>query len=146
MSTLRLLISMTLNLPNKVALRMKEIRLEFFLKTSPTVLFSRISTPSGLSEWFADNVKVEGKIYTFIWGKTEQQAEILTMIPNVSISFRWLEMESGYDFGFNIIQDELTGDVALIVTDNIDEDEAEPEDVCNLWCSQVAKLKHMIGS
>jgi len=123
---------------------MKEIRLEFFLKTSPTVLFSRISTPSGLSEWFADNVKIEGKIYTFIWGKTEQQAEILTMIPNVSISFRWLDMESGYEFGFNIIQDELTGDVALIVTDNIDEDEAE--DTCNLWCSQVAKLKHMIGS
>ena len=123
---------------------MKEIRLEFFLKTSPAVLFNRISTPSGLAEWFADGVKVEGKIFTFNWGKTEQQAEILTMIPNVSICFRWLEMESGYEFGFNIIQDELTGDVALIVTDSIDENEAE--DISHLWCTQVAKLKHMIGS
>jgi uncharacterized protein YndB with AHSA1/START domain len=135
---------MTLNLLNKVDLQMKEIRLEFFLKTSPTVLFSRISTPSGLAEWFADSVKVEGKIFTFIWGKTEQSAEILTMIPNVSINFRWLDMESGYEFGFNIVQDELTGDVALIVTDSVDENEAE--DTGNLWCSQVAKLKHMIGS
>ncbi len=123
---------------------MKEIRMEFFLKTSPSVLFSRISTPSGMAEWFADNVKVEGKIFTFIWGTTEQQAEILMMVPNVLISFRWLDMDPGYEFGFNIIQDELTGDVALIVTDNIDDEDAE--DTRNLWTSQVAKLKHMIGS
>ncbi|HEY3389452.1 MAG TPA: START-like domain-containing protein [Prolixibacteraceae bacterium] len=123
---------------------MKEIRLEFFLKTSPTVLFSRISTPSGLAEWFADNVKEEGKIFTFIWGNTEQKAIILTMIPNESISFRWLDMEPGYEFGFNILQDELTGDVALIVNDNIDEDDVE--DTRNLWGSQVAKLKQTIGS
>ena len=123
---------------------MNEIRLEFFLKTSPAVLFSRISTPSGLSEWFADNVKYEGKIFTFIWGNTEQRAEILTMMPNESICFRWLDMEPCYEFQFNIIQDELTGDVALVVTDHTDEDEIE--DTKNLWCSQVAKLKQMIGS
>lgn len=123
---------------------MKEIRLEFFLKTSPSVLFSRISTPSGLAEWFADNVKVDGKIFTFFWGETEQQAIVLTTIPNVLINFRWLDGEPSYEFGFNIIQDELTGDVALIVTDNIEEEDAE--DARNLWISQVAKLKHMIGS
>lgn len=123
---------------------MKEIRLEFFLKTSPAVLFSRISTASGLAEWFADNVKVDGKILTFIWGSTEQQARILTMIPNESIRFRWLDMEPFSEFGFNIMQDELTGDVALIVIDNADEEDAE--DSSKLWCTQVAKLKHMIGS
>jgi len=123
---------------------MKEISLEFFLQTSPAVLFSRISTPSGFAEWFADNVKQEGKIFTFIWGNTEQRAEILTMIPNESISFRWLDLEPGYEFGFNIMQDELTGDVALVVTDRIDEDDVE--DTTKLWCSQVAKLKQMIGS
>jgi uncharacterized protein YndB with AHSA1/START domain len=123
---------------------MKEIKLEYFLKTSPSVLFSRISTPSGLAEWFADNVKVDGKIFTFIWGSTEQQAEILSIVPNVLINFRWLDMDPGCEFGFNIIQDELTGDVALVVTDNVDEDDAE--DTRNLWSSQVAKLKHMIGS
>lgn len=123
---------------------MKEIRLEFFLKTSPSVLFSRISTASGLAEWFADNVKVDGKIFTFIWGSTEQQALILALIPNESIRFRWMDMEPSYEFGFNIIQDELTGDVALVVTDNTDDDEVE--DNSNLWRTQVAKLKHMIGS
>ena len=123
---------------------MNEIRLEFFLKTSPAVLFSRISTPSGLAEWFADNVIESGKIFTFIWGSSEQKAVILTKTPNESITFRWLDMELGYEFGFKILKDELTGDVALIVTDNIDDDDVE--DTQNLWNSQVLKLKQMIGS
>ncbi len=123
---------------------MKEIRLEFFLKTSPAVLFSRISTPSGLAEWFADNVKVDGKIFTFVWGATEQQAQILAMIPNESIRFKWMDSEPFYEFSFNISKDELTGDVALIVIDNSEDDEVE--DNSSLWCSQVAKLKQMIGS
>jgi uncharacterized protein YndB with AHSA1/START domain len=144
MAILQLFIRTPSNLQNFVALFMKEIKLEFYLKTSPAVLFSRISTPSGLAEWFADNVKVDGKIYTFFWGDSEQKAEILTMITNESISFRWLDMDPEYTFGFNIVQDELTGDVALIVIDNIDDDEVE--DTSKLWGSQVAKLKQMIGS
>ena len=123
---------------------MKEIKLEFFLKTSPTVLFSRISNPSGLAEWFADNVKVEGKIYTFFWGDTKQKAEIMTLVPNESIGFKWLEMDPGYEFIFDIVQDELTGDVALVITDKIDD--GDVEDAKNLWSSQVAKLKQAIGS
>jgi hypothetical protein len=66
------------------------------------------------------------------------------MVPNVSISFRWLDQEPDSKFGFNIVQDELTGDVALIVIDHVDE--SDVEDTRNLWVSQVAKLKHMIGS
>jgi len=123
---------------------MKEIKLEFFLKTSPSVLFSRISNPSGLAEWFADNVKIEGKIFTFYWGDSEQKAEILTMIPNETISFRWLDMGAGYEFRFDIVKDELTSDVALVITDNVDDDDAD--DTRILWSSQVSKLRQAIGS
>jgi len=124
---------------------MKEIKLEFSLNTSPTVLFSRISNPSGLAEWFADNVKIDGKIFTFIWGDTEQQAEVVDMTINSSITFRWLEQENGHEFRFDIIQDELTKDVALNITDYIDDDEEE-EDSKDLWDSQIGKLKQIIGS
>ena len=123
---------------------MKEIKLEFILKTSPAVLFSRISNPSGLAEWFADNVKLDGKIFTFYWSDSNQQAEILATIPDKFISFRWLDMGSGYEFSFDIVKDELTGDVSLIITDNVDDDDAT--DTKNLWSSQVAKLKQAIGS
>lgn len=121
---------------------MKKIRLEYLLKTTQSLLFSRLSSASGLAEWFADNVIIEGKKITFFWGKTTQQAEILQVINNDSIRFRWLDIEE--EFEFLISQDELTGDVALIVTDSIEED--EEKDSINLWNSQVLKLKHAIGS
>jgi uncharacterized protein YndB with AHSA1/START domain len=144
MSILHLLIKSIKVLPIKAKFRMKEIKLEYILKTSPAVLFSRISNPSGLAEWFADNVKVEGKICTFYWGNSNQQAEILMIIPDKHISFRWLDLDPDYRFSFDIVQDELTSDVSLIITDNVDDDDAT--DAKNLWSSQVAKLKQTIGS
>ncbi len=144
MSILHLLIKSIKLLPIKAEFRMKEIKLEFILKTSPAVLFSRISNPSGLAEWFADNVKFDGKIVTFYWSNSNQQAEILMTVPDKFISFRWLDMDPSYEFSFDIVKDELTGDVSLIITDNVDDDDAA--DTKNLWSSQVAKLKQAIGS
>jgi uncharacterized protein YndB with AHSA1/START domain len=123
---------------------MKEIQHEYLLKTSPPVLFSRISSASGLAEWFADNVIVEGGIYTFFWGNVEQQAEIVRVTPNESVRFRWLDPGVSGEFEFCIVKDDLTGDIALVISDNIDED--DEEDSKNLWDSQVSKLKQVIGS
>jgi uncharacterized protein YndB with AHSA1/START domain len=123
---------------------MKEIQQEYLLKTSPPVLFSRISSASGLAEWFADNVIVEGGIYTFFWGSVEQKAKIVHITHNESIRFRWLDPNLDCEFEFCIMKDELTGDIALIVTDNIDEE--DEADAINLWDSQVSKLKQVIGS
>ena len=53
----------------------EKIELEYTLNTSPGILFNRLATPSGLSEWFADDVMVDGKIFTFIWKGSEQRAE-----------------------------------------------------------------------
>ena len=45
---------------------MKEkFELEFLLKTSLRVLDNMIGSPSGLSEWFADNVTVRDDMYSF---------------------------------------------------------------------------------
>lgn len=123
---------------------MKEIQQEYLLKTSPPVLFSRMSSASGLAEWFADNVTVEGKIFTFFWGDVQQHAEVVRIVQNESIRFRWFDSNDESEFEFRIMKDELTGDIALIITDNIEgEDE---EDAKNLWDSQVSKLKQVIGS
>lgn len=123
---------------------MKEIQQEYLLKTSPPVLFSRMNSASGLAEWFADNVTVDGKIYTFFWGEVQQQAEVVRIIQNESIRFRWLDSDDGSEFEFRIMKDELTGDIALIITDTIDSE--DEEDSKNLWDSQVLKLKQVIGS
>lgn len=114
------------------------------MNVSPYFLFSRLSTPGGLSEWFADNVNLHGKVFTFFWGKTHQRAEILQQKEGRYIRFRWLEKgcENCF-FEFRIRQDELTGDVALIITDFADGQ--EQDDAIDLWNSQIAKLKHVIG-
>ncbi len=123
---------------------MKEIQQEYLLKTSPPVLFTRISSASGLAEWFADNVEVDGGIYKFYWGDTFQEAEIVKLVPNESIRFRWLDSSFPGEFEFCIVIDDLTSDIALIITDNIDDD--EEQDAKILWDHQVAKLKQVIGS
>ena len=123
----------------------KKIELEFPINVSPKVLYYRLSTPSGLSEWFADDVNLKDSVFTFIWDGNEQQAELLSKKDNRSIRFRWLDSddEESY-FEFRISQDDLTGDVSLMITDHVEEDEVE--DTTDLWEKQVAELKHNLGS
>jgi len=118
--------------------------LEFTLNTSPKVLFNRLSTPSGLSEWFADDVNLKADKFTFIWDGHEQVAEVLSKKSNNHIRFRWIDTEDqdAY-FEFRIQKDELTGDLALIVTDFAEEE--EKDDAIELWNSQISELKHVIG-
>jgi len=122
----------------------KKIELEYIINSSPKVLFPRLSTPGGLSEWFADNVNLKGKIFTFIWESSEQKAELLLKKDNKYVRFRWLDendKKSYFEFRLNI--DELTGDVALLITDFAEDD--EKDDTIYLWDTQISKLKHVIG-
>ena len=120
-----------------------KIQLEYVLNCSPKVLFNWLSTASGLTEWFADDVKVKGKIYTFIWEGSEQTAEMTLHKENKLVRFSWLDEEDSY-FEFRITQDELTGDVSLIIIDFAEDDEFEGTK--GLWDTQIADLKHMLGS
>lgn len=118
--------------------------LEYTMNTSPKVLFNRLSTPGGLSEWFADDVNLRKGKYTFLWEGTEQIADVVTKKDNKYIRFKWEddEEEEAY-FEFKIHIDELTGDLALLITDFAEED--EKEDAIDLWDSQISELKHVIG-
>lgn len=122
----------------------KKYELEYAINSSPRVLFNRLSTPGGLSEWFADDVNLRGSIFTFIWEETEQQAEVMQRKDNKYIRFRWIEDEDdSIYFEFRLTQDELTGDVSLLITDFADDD--EKDDAVDLWDTQIAELKHVIG-
>ncbi len=120
-----------------------KIQFEYVLNCSPKVLFNWLSTASGLAEWFADDVKVKGKKFTFIWEGSEQSAEMTLHKENRLVRYNWLDEEDGY-FEFRISQDELTGDVSLIIIDFAEED--EQEETKGLWDTQIADLKHILGS
>ena len=123
-----------------------KFEMEFPIKVSQKLLFQYISTPSGLSEWFADNVNSRGEIFIFIWDDSEESAKLIRKINNEKIQFQWLDDEdSDYYFELRIQFDEITKDVSLIVTDFAD-DEDEVEESKLLWTNQVADLKKVLGS
>jgi len=122
----------------------QKLELEYTINSSPKVLFNRLSTAGGLSEWFADDVNVKGKTFTFIWGESEQIAELILKKDNKYVRFSWIdEKEEKIYFEFKVNIHELTGDVALLITDFAEEDELE--DTIELWNTQIAKLKHVLG-
>ena len=123
-----------------------KFEIEFPIHASPQMLYQYFGTPSGLSEWFADNVNLRGDIYTFVWDGSEEQAKVLQERPNEKIKFRWMEDENDTKsyFEFRIQVDELTKDVSLIITDFAEEDEVEESKM--FWENQIDELKHTIGA
>jgi uncharacterized protein YndB with AHSA1/START domain len=123
----------------------KKITLEYTINSSPKVLFPRLSTPGGLSEWFADNVNINGNQLSFFWDKTEQRAIMVQKKENKYVRFRWVDADDPESqwFEFRISTDDLTGDTALIITDFAEDDDKDSN--IELWNSQIAKLKHVIG-
>ena len=125
----------------------KAFSIEYDFQSSPQLLFQYLSTPSGLSEWFADNVNSRGEDYTFIWGDTEEYAKLIQKKNNEKVRFRWMNDEDDQDdcyFEFKIIVDEITKDVSLNVSDFADEDELEEAKM--LWDNLVSSLKQVLGS
>ncbi len=121
-----------------------KFELEYTLNTSPKVLYSRLSSAGGLSEWFADDVRINGKVFTFIWGRSEQQAQMMLKKENKFARFHWLDDEDSKSyFEFRINIDELTGDVALIITDFAEDNDIN--DAKELWDTQIATLKRILG-
>ena len=122
-----------------------KFEIEFPIQASPQLLYNYISTPSGLSEWFADNVNSRGELFTFIWDDSEEQAKLITKKSSERIKFKWLDSEDDSSFFELRIQvDSITKDVSIIVTDFSDDDEVEESKM--LWENQIADLKHVLGS
>ena len=125
----------------------KEFVIEYDFQSSPQLLYQYLSTPSGLSEWFSDDVNYRGEKYTFFWGESEEYARVLSKKINEKIRNQWIteeDDEEDYFFEFKIEMDEITKDVSLIITDFSDEDELEEAKL--LWDSLVSDLKQVLGS
>lgn len=121
----------------------QKITMEFGLKSSAKILFSYLSSPNGLAEWFADDVIYKDGYYHFIWDNESLRAKMVANRENKLVRFKWDEDDSSY-LEFEILQDELTGDVALSVTDFALD--AELEDKKMIWHNQVDDLIHVLGA
>ena len=122
-----------------------QFEMEFPIQVSQKLLYQYISTPSGLSEWFADNVNSRGEKFAFIWDDSEESANLVSKKMPEKIRFQWIDdEETDYYFELRIQFDEITKDVSLIVTDFAEDDEVEESKM--LWTNQVKDLKKVLGS
>jgi len=124
-----------------------QFEIEFPLHASSSFLLHYISSPDGLSEWFADNVNSRGELFTFFWDGSEEQAKQKIINKDLKVQYRWLEDEDDsedYYFEFKIIVDELTNDVSLIVSDFAEDDDMDEAKM--FWENQIDNLKHKIGA
>jgi uncharacterized protein YndB with AHSA1/START domain len=119
--------------------------MEFVVHSSAEMLYEFLSTPSGLSEWFCDDLNIRNGIYTFIWDDQLQQARLLKTVDLQLVRFQWVDKTDGSFFEFKIQRDDLTNDIALIITDFADS-VSDRESSKLLWNSQIEKLMHVIGS
>jgi hypothetical protein len=125
----------------------EKFELECLLKTSVKVLDNMISTPSGLSEWFADDVNIKDDVYTFIWDGSEEEARLITKKTNSKVKWKWLEdEEEGIDSYFEVRYevDPMTKAVILTVTDFAEPDEVDEAKL--LWEQQISELKRVLGA
>ncbi len=121
--------------------------IEFVIKSSPQLLYQYLFTPSGLSEWFADNVNSRSEKYEFFWDDSSEEAMLIKNKQNDFVRFQWLTDEDDYDkyyFEMRIQVDEITKDVSLIVSDFADEEELEESKM--FWDNQISNLKQVLGS
>jgi uncharacterized protein YndB with AHSA1/START domain len=122
----------------------KKFTIEYEIKSSPRILYSFLSEANGLAQWFADDVSVRDHVYTFTWDDEKQSARVLLAKENKIVRFKWVDDEPQYFFEMEILQDELTNDVALAITDFATEDAIAERKL--IWDNQIDYLVSVLGA
>jgi uncharacterized protein YndB with AHSA1/START domain len=122
----------------------KKFTLEYEVKSSPKILYSFLNEPNALAQWFADDVVYKDQVYTFTWDGEQHRAKLLSVKENKLVEFKWLDDEPQCYFEMEVIQDELTNDVALSITDFATDELLEERKL--IWDNQVEYLISVIGA
>jgi uncharacterized protein YndB with AHSA1/START domain len=118
--------------------------LEYPIRSSAHILFEFVSTSNGLQEWFADEVDDKNKQFFFTWGGNTEKADLLHLVPEEYVQFKWHYMSAGEYLEFRVQKSDVTGGTVLIITDFAEPNELKDQQ--QLWDSQIHELKHRIGS
>ena len=122
----------------------KKFSIEYEIKSSPRILYGFLCEPNGLTQWFADDVTVRDQLYTFTWDGEQQKAKLIAVKENKMVRFKWLDDEPQCYFEMEILQDELTNDVALGITDFATEETINERKL--IWDNQVEYLVSVLGA
>ncbi len=121
-----------------------KIRCDYYVKSSPAILFNFLTQPEGLIQWFADHVDTEDEDYMFTWNGAVERGVILEKEENSFIRLKMPETHEEDEYlEFRIEKAEISNDTILIVNDFADEDEVDDQRA--LWDSQIQALRGCVG-
>jgi hypothetical protein len=123
---------------------------DYEIHASVKMLYPYIQTAGGLSEWFADNVKINNikKTFIFFWDNEEHEARLVNQRINHFVRFEYLPEHEGDEkdpsyFELRLESNEMTQSVYLKVTDYSDFDDLE--ELQDLWDSLIEMLRKTVG-
>lgn len=124
---------------------LEKFSLDFHIETTPRLLYTLISSPEGLTRWFAHTILQEEGVFLFKWEGNEQRARLVQAKDYEYVIFQWLEdYHKDLFLEMHIETDPETGGVSLVITDF-----AEAADVDlskRLWSSQVKQLQRLFNA
>ncbi len=122
---------------------------EFELRASSKMVYPYLNTPSGLAQWFADDVQVdEDKFFHFIWDSENHKARLTAQKLNHYVKFEFLPDSQEEDNGdhpyieLRLDTNDLTGTTFLKVIDYSAEDD---EELLDIWENIVYTLRETVG-
>lgn len=118
--------------------------LEFIIKTSPTIVYKFLTTPSCLIRWFCDKVEIDGEKFSYYWGDDEEVAYLVDDFEDEYLRFQWEEAESDEEYlEFKMSVSDVTRETVFEIIDYCDEDEVA--DQKQLWRNQIEAMKKAMG-
>ncbi len=124
---------------------------EVEIRSSARMIYPLLSTPSGLSQWFCEQVNyTPDKNLSFLWDGQQHLANIVVQRVNKMIKYEFKKDEnilhSDADpsyIEFQIDSNDLTQTTFLKVVDY--SENADEEDLEELWEDLIYKLKESLG-
>lgn len=127
----------------------RRFEMEYPINASPRLLFPYLSSASGLSQWFCDDVRLDpDHRLNMVWDKQNHYAEIALQRPGRSIRYVFLDerkqplIDANF-LDFSLEYSKITDSVFLRVTDYSDHSNAQEQQ--ELWDGLVGKLREQVG-
>jgi uncharacterized protein YndB with AHSA1/START domain len=119
-------------------------QIEYPVKCKPALLFTYLTDPVFLSQWFADKVEKHGETWTFNWNGELVKGEMVDRKINASVTFE-LDFHGPEEFiQMQIVVDAITEEIELLITDFCEE--GEEEDLKLLWNTSIERLHRAVGA
>ncbi len=123
---------------------------DYEIHASVKMLYPYIQSASGLSEWFADDVKINNndKSLTFFWDNEEHRARQVAHRTNHFVRFEFFpenenDKEDPSYLELRLEANELTQSIFLKIEDYSDFD--DQKELSDLWDSLVDTLRKTVG-